>query len=68
MQLVTVTMPNELFEELYSIYGSLLELQKVEVKDNLFDNDERHKALRKASIKAYKELKDYEYNKRFNHK
>jgi hypothetical protein len=61
-------MPNELFEELYSIYGTLLEIQKIEIKDNFFENDEKHKALKKISIKAYKHLKDYEYNKRFNYK
>ena len=40
------------------------EYKEVSIKDNLFDNDETYNALKKASIKAYKNLKEYEFKKR----
>ena len=42
------------------------ELREVIIKDNFFENDERHAELKKASTKAYKQLKEYEFNKRYN--
>lgn len=36
----------------------------VQIHDGLFDNDETHKALYKASKDAYKKLRDYEYGRR----
>lgn len=42
------------------------ELKEVIIKDDFFDNDERHKALKKESRKAYTSLKEYEFNKRYN--
>lgn len=42
------------------------EVKLIEVKDNFFANDETHKMLTKASHKAFKQLKEYEFNKRYN--
>jgi hypothetical protein len=38
----------------------------VSIKDDKFKDDPKHIELRKASYKASKELRDYEFNKRFN--
>ena len=40
------------------------QIKEVIVKDNFFDGNETHKALVKASLKAYKELKEYEFKTR----
>lgn len=63
MEWVTVEMPLEKLKEL-----SLNEykLKAVNVRDNFFDNDEHHKSLLKAYLKAKKDLRDYEFNKRHN--
>lgn len=41
-----------------------VEYKEVLIKDGLFDGDTRHDELKKASIKAYKQLKEYEFYKR----
>jgi len=41
------------------------ELREVIIKDNFFEGDETHATLKKASTKAYKQLKEYEFNKRY---
>ena len=46
-------------------YYSEFELKKVDVSDNLFDNDNVHKDLKKKSNEAYKLLKEYEFKKRY---
>lgn len=40
------------------------EVTKVEFKDMLFENDPTHRKLKDKANKAYKELKNYEYEKR----
>jgi len=42
------------------------EIKDVTITDDLFKNDAIHEQLKKASIKAYKSLREYEFNKRFN--
>lgn len=42
------------------------EIKSVEVKDDFFQNDEEYKRLKKASLNAYKQLKDYEFKTRHN--
>ena len=42
------------------------EIKDVTINDDLFKNDTIHEQLKKASIKAYKQLKEYEFNKRHN--
>lgn len=41
-------------------------LKEVVVKDDLFKDNEAHAQLKKASIKAYKALKEFEFNHRHN--
>lgn len=40
------------------------EVTKVEIKDMMFENDKTHRNLKDKANKAYKELKEYEFNKR----
>jgi hypothetical protein len=67
MEIVTITMPREQYEILLDS-GALPDhtLKEIYVKDELFENDEMHKALKKASIRAYKAMREYEFNKRNN--
>jgi len=46
--------------------GVSYEIKEVSIKDELFNNDTIHKELKDKSTKAYKDLKTYEFNKRFN--
>ena len=41
-------------------------IKEVTVKDDLFKDNETHAQLKKASIKAYKALKEFEFNHRHN--
>jgi hypothetical protein len=41
------------------------EIKDVTITDELFKNDTIHEQLKKASIKAYKDLREYEHRKRF---
>jgi hypothetical protein len=41
-------------------------LKEVKVKDNFFDNDPMHSELKKASLRAYKQLMEYEFKHRHN--
>lgn len=41
------------------------EVIRVEIRDDLFDNDNTHRLLKDKSNKAYRELKNYEWNKRY---
>ncbi len=40
------------------------ELKAVEIKDESYPEDKTWKQLKDASTKAYKDLKEYEFNKR----
>lgn len=44
------------------------ELKEVIIEDDLFKDDSIYQELKTKSIKAYKQLRTYEYNKRNNHK
>ena len=44
------------------------EIKEVVIEDDLFKDDEIYNNLKRKSIKAYKTLKEYEYNKRNKHK
>lgn len=67
MEIVTIIMPREHYEILVDS-GALPEhtLKEIYVKDEMFENDEMHKALKKAANKAYKAMREYEFNKRNN--
>ena len=43
---------------------SEVEYKEVSFKDDFFKNDETYEQLKKASVKAYKNLKEYEFKKR----
>jgi hypothetical protein len=42
------------------------EIKDVTITDDFFKNDYLHENLKRASVKAYKELREYEFNKRNN--
>lgn len=44
------------------------ELKEVVIEDDLFKDDSIYQELKTKSIKAYKQLRTYEYNKHNNHK
>lgn len=52
--------------EFYLVNDVDFKLKEVVVKDDLFKDNETHAQLKKASIKAYKALKEFEFNHRHN--
>lgn len=67
MEYVKIEIPKELYNELISEKRITHEqLKEVNIKDDFFNNDSVWDSLKKASIKAYKNLKEYEFNKRHN--
>lgn len=62
---IKITKPN--FDKLVEV-GALdaYEVKEVSIEDDLFKDDPTHEILKKASLKAYKQLKEYEFNKRHN--
>lgn len=67
IEYITVKITKDNFDALIGIEAfSEYEVKEVSIKDNLFDNDQTHSLLKKASLKAYKQLKEYEFNKRHN--
>ena len=64
-EVVRIEIDKGFFEELelpnfaYKIIG-------VNVKDEIFDNDEMYDALKKESDKAFKKLEEYKFKKRHN--
>ena len=65
MELATITIPKADYD-LLNDSGLLPDhkLKEIYVKDNMFDNDEIHKVLKKAARKAYTALREYEFKKR----
>jgi hypothetical protein len=63
MEWATIEIPVEKLKEL-----SLTDykLKAVVVRDDFFNEDEIHKKLLKVYLKAKKDLRDYEFNKRHN--
>lgn len=68
---ITIKLDQDKFNSLL-VNGAFLdvsyEIKDVAINDDLFKNDTIHEQLKKASIKAYKDLKIYEFNKRTKHK
>ena len=58
---------SEAYGELDNEVRERLDIKRVEVEDVDYSHDEMWKKLRSESIKAYKNLKDYEYNLRHKH-
>lgn len=65
MELITVIVPLDEFKEHRRLF-TFVEYKEVTIVDGFFDGDEIHRELKTASIKAYKRLKEYEFNKRNN--
>ena len=63
MELVTVIVLLDELEVVRSHF-SFIEYKEVTIKDDLFKDDVMHSSLKTKSIKAYRELKEYEFNKR----
>lgn len=55
---------SESYNELENEVRERLEIKRVEVEEVDYSYDDMWKKLRSESIKAYKNLKDYEYNLR----
>lgn len=56
---------NHMFVEgAFSKYDATPEIKEVIINDDFFKDDVTHSELKKASVKAYKDLKIYEFNKR----
>lgn len=53
---------NKVFEQ----YDAKYEIKDVTITDDFFKNDYLHENLKRTSIKAYKDLREYEHNKRHN--
>jgi hypothetical protein len=67
MELITITISRDTFNLLLdnNLLGEFT-IKEVYVKDEMFKDDERHKALIKALVKAKEAVKDYEFKRRHN--
>ncbi len=66
-ELITVELDKDLFERVVKSFGLTMydyNVKKVEIKDDFFKEDAKHKELKKQSNQAYKQLKEYEFIKR----
>jgi hypothetical protein len=67
METVKIEINKELFDELVKQgVVSVESLKEVNIHDDFFKDDKTHIDLKKASVLAYKELKIYEFKKRYN--
>lgn len=67
MEEITITISKDNFNLLIdnNLLGEFT-VKEVYVKDEMFQEDEIHKALVKSLIKAKESLKDYEFKRRHN--
>lgn len=63
MEYLTVKVLRSEFEANIALFSDV-EYKEVSFKDDFFNGDLVHHELKTRSIKAYKELKDYEFKKR----
>jgi hypothetical protein len=75
-EIIIVELNRNLFEELVKEWNRISHpelklkvstdytIKEVVVKDDFFKDDEKYKELKKESVKAYKRLKEYEFNAR----
>jgi len=67
MEYITIKITKSNFDSLIGVSAfDKYEVKEVSIEDDFFKTDETHAILKKASIKAYKLLKEYEFNKRHN--
>lgn len=65
MEHITITLTMATFKGLGLQPGSY-EVKSVRVVDDVFKEDELHKALKRKADSAYKALQEYEFKKRHN--
>lgn len=63
MEYLTVKVLRSEFEANRASFSEV-EYKEVSIVDGFFDGDAIHAEMKKESIKAYKRLKEYEFNKR----
>ena len=67
METIVIKLPKDKFNSML-LNGALdnvkYEIKEVIIEDDLFKDDSIYQELKTKSIKAYKDLKVYEYNKR----
>lgn len=68
-EMIVVEMKTSLFKEILHAHwlkvGVDYHVKEVVLKDDFFKDDNKHKELKKESVKAYKRLKEYEHNARY---
>ncbi len=67
MEIITIKIDKEIIQRLVdsdAIHTTDFEVKSTEIMDNFFSGDKHHEELKKRSVKAYKDLKEYEFNKR----
>ncbi len=71
METIVIKLPKDKFNSML-LNGALndikYEIKEVIIEDDLFKDDSIYQELKTKSIKAYKDLKIYEFNKRTKHK
>lgn len=69
METIVIKLPKDKFNSML-LNGALndikYEIKEVIIEDDLFKDDSIYQELKTKSIKAYKELMEYQYRKRFN--
>ena len=68
MEYATITIPTFKWNsivEYFKLHANIdYTIKAIEVKDDFFKDDAKHKELKNQSNKAFKELKKYEFNQR----
>lgn len=71
METIVIKLPKDKFNSML-LNGALndikYEIKEVIIEDDLFKDDSIYQELKTKSIKAYKDLKIYEFNKRTKHR
>jgi len=68
MEIVKANMNKDLYFSLPKEVRDQIDIKAIEPDDFDYSDDERWQALKKKSIKAYKDLKEHEFNLRHNTK
>lgn len=73
METIVIKLPKDKFNSMlinkvFEHYECKPEIKEVIIEDDLFKDDSIYQDLKTKSIKAYKDLKIYEFNKRTKHK
>lgn len=73
METIVIKLPKDKFNimlinKVFEHYECKPEIKEVIIEDDLFKDDSIYQDLKTKSIKAYKDLKIYEFNKRTKHR